>query len=93
MRHEAQTAVALPARPVRIAPHPSPLRRALLLSALACGLAACAGLPTAPPAQQLPLDGTRLGKVVDWLKADVESGRYPGAVVLGRQGARRADGA
>jgi CubicO group peptidase (beta-lactamase class C family) len=82
MRHAAQTAVAAPARPVRIATRSSPLRRALLLAALACGLAACASLPTAPPAQPLPLDGTRLGKVVDWLKADVDSGRYPGAVVL-----------
>lgn len=63
---------------------PSPNRRALLAAAFAIGLTACAVAPVAPPAQQpLQLDSARLNKgVVDWLKADVDKGRYPGAVVL-----------
>jgi CubicO group peptidase (beta-lactamase class C family) len=58
------------------------MRRALLAAAFAFGLAACATPPAAPPAPPLALDGARLNKVVDWLKADVEKNRYPGAVVL-----------
>jgi CubicO group peptidase (beta-lactamase class C family) len=55
------------------------IRRALLAAVLAIGVASCA---VAPPAQPLQLDGARLNKVVDWLKADVAKNRYPGAVVL-----------
>jgi len=54
----------------------------LLAAALALGLGACA---TAPVAQQAPpaqVDAARLGKVVNWLKADVAANRFPGAVVL-----------
>ncbi|HSW22045.1 MAG TPA: serine hydrolase domain-containing protein [Burkholderiaceae bacterium] len=59
---------------------PSPIRRALLASTLAIGLTACAVAPVAPP--PLQLDSARLSPIVDWLKADVEKKRYPGAVVL-----------
>jgi CubicO group peptidase (beta-lactamase class C family) len=57
-------------------------RRALLTAALAFGLTACAVAPVAPPAQPLQLDSARLNQVVSWVKADVDKGRYPGAVVL-----------
>ena len=56
--------------------------RTLLAAALSVGLAACAvpqGPPSARPAQ---VDSARLGKVVDWLKADVAANRYPGAVAI-----------
>ena len=59
------------------------MRRALLAAALAFGLGACASPALAPPAAPpLALDAARLNKVVDWLQADVEKNRYPGAVVL-----------
>lgn len=61
----------------------STLARALLAGALAAGLSGCATGPlatTAAPAVQV--DAARLGKVVDWLQADVARNRYPGAVVL-----------
>jgi CubicO group peptidase (beta-lactamase class C family) len=54
-------------------------RRALLTAALAFGLASCAVAPPAPPLQ---VDPARLNQVVSWVKADVDKGRYPGAVVL-----------
>jgi CubicO group peptidase (beta-lactamase class C family) len=57
-------------------------RRALLAATLALALTACAVAPTAPPAQPLQLDSARLNQVVSWVKADVDKGRYPGAVVL-----------
>jgi CubicO group peptidase (beta-lactamase class C family) len=57
-------------------------RRSFLAAALALGLAACAVAPTAPPAQPLQLDTARLTQLVSWVKADVDKGRYPGAVVL-----------
>ncbi|MCW5656580.1 MAG: beta-lactamase family protein [Burkholderiaceae bacterium] len=58
-------------------------RRALLATALALALSACTVAPThAPPAQPLQLDSARLGQVMTWVKADVDKGRYPGAVVL-----------
>jgi len=63
---------------------PSTVRRSLLMSALALGLAACALAPpvSTPSAPQLRADSARLNPVVDWLKADVAKSRYPGAVVL-----------
>lgn len=63
---------------------PSTVRRSLLMSALALGLAACALAPpiSTPSAPQLRADSARLNPVVDWLKADVAKNRYPGAVVL-----------
>jgi CubicO group peptidase (beta-lactamase class C family) len=57
-------------------------RRAFLAATLAFGLTACAVAPTAPPAPPLQLDSARLNQVVSWVKADVDKGRYPGAVVL-----------
>jgi CubicO group peptidase (beta-lactamase class C family) len=57
-------------------------RRTFLAAALAFGLTACAVAPTAPPAQPLQLDSARLNQVVSWVRADVDQGRYPGAVVL-----------
>jgi len=35
-----------------------------------------------PPAQRAGLESKKLTAIVDWLKADVEKGRVPGAVVL-----------
>ena len=67
----------------------SPVRRALLASALAIGLVACAVAPVAPPAQPaLQFDSARLSPIVDWLKDDVAKGRYPGAVVLVARGGK-----
>lgn len=57
-------------------------RRALLATTLAFALSACAVAPKVPPAQPLQLDGARLDQVVRWVQADVDKGRYPGAVVL-----------
>jgi len=54
----------------------------LLAVALALGLTACATAPTAQQAPPIQVDGARLGKVTSWLKADVASNRFPGAVVL-----------
>src|SRR5947207_161662 len=36
----------------------------------------------APIVRQPSVDAAKLGAIVDWLKADVERGRIPGAVVL-----------
>ena len=65
------------------------------------------GLPTAPP-EQVGLSSARLARIGEMLRADVEKGRIPGAVVarrargkvayfesgrLPRQGGERADDA
>lgn len=60
----------------------SVLRRLLLITALALGLASCAFAPPATNASLLRADSARLNQVVEWLKADVARNRYPGAVVL-----------
>jgi CubicO group peptidase (beta-lactamase class C family) len=57
-------------------------RRVFLAGALALGLTACAVAPIAPPQQPLQADNARLNQVMTWVKADVDKGRYPGAVVL-----------
>jgi CubicO group peptidase (beta-lactamase class C family) len=83
-----------PAGPARTSPTrlhraaASTLHRLLLAWAVAAGLASCATAPPAPPAPPLQADAARLTPVVEWLKADVASGRYPGAVVLVAQGGK-----
>ena len=69
-------------QPERLAGLRSMIERSLLAAVLAMGLAACATAPVATPAQPVQVDRARLGKVVDWLKADVAGNRFPGAVVL-----------
>ena len=54
---------------------------ALVLSLFAGGLAVAADLPTAKP-EQVGLSSERLDRIAQVLRADVERGRIPGAVVL-----------
>ena len=56
--------------------------RVLLAVGLSIGVVACAIAPVAQQAAAAKVDSGQLGKVVAWLKADVASNRYPGAVVL-----------
>jgi CubicO group peptidase (beta-lactamase class C family) len=54
---------------------------ALLLVLAIAGLAGAAGLPAARP-EEVGLSSARLARVTETLKADVERGRIPGAVVV-----------
>ena len=54
---------------------------ALILALLAPGLALAADLPTAKP-EQVGLSSERLARITQVLRADVERGRIPGAVVV-----------
>ena len=54
---------------------------AVLLTLLAAGVAVANGLPPATP-EQVGLSSERLDRITTTLKADVERGRIPGAVVL-----------
>src|SRR5437867_861459 len=58
-----------------------PIVLALLLSLLAIGHAAASDLPTTKP-EQVGLSSERLGRIGQVLRADVERGRIPGAVVV-----------
>ena len=58
-----------------------PLVLALLLSLLAVPLVEANGLPVATP-EQVGLSSERLARIGAVLRADVERGRIPGAVVL-----------
>jgi len=60
---------------------PLPLLFALLSTVLAAGAANAADLPTATP-EQVGLSSSRLARITETLKADVEAGRIPGAVVI-----------
>jgi CubicO group peptidase (beta-lactamase class C family) len=51
------------------------------LSSLSAGSAFGAGLPTAKP-EDVGMDGARLARIGQALRADVEKGRLPGAVVV-----------
>lgn len=57
-------------------------RRGVLVAALSLALAACAGPPSAPP-ERLTLDAPALEReLMGKARADVERGRYPGAVIV-----------
>src|SRR5216117_4225628 len=58
-----------------------PIVLALLLSLLAIGHAAASDLPTTKP-EQVGLSSERLARITQVLRADVERGRIPGAVVV-----------
>ncbi len=60
---------------------PLPLLFVLLSAVLAAGAASAADLPTATP-EQVGLSSSRLARITETLKADVEAGRIPGAVVI-----------
>lgn len=74
------------------------MRRARAATLVACGALACRGAAPAPPAPEasgLPLvspaaagfDSAALARVVEYLRAEVDSGAFPGAVVaVGRPG-------
>ena len=60
---------------------PLPLLFVLLSAVLAAGAANAADLPTATP-EEVGLSSSRLARITETLKADVEAGRIPGAVVI-----------
>ena len=74
------------------------MKRLVAATAVALGALACGGAPPAPPAPEpsgLPVvspaaagfDSAALARVVEYLKAEVDSGAFPGAVVaVGRPG-------
>jgi len=56
-------------------------RRVLAAAALCATLASCATAPTAST-ERLVLDAARLDTMTQWVRADVQRGRYPGAVLI-----------
>ena len=60
---------------------PLPLLFILLSAVLAAGAANAADLTTATP-EEVGLSSSRLARITETLKADVEAGRIPGAVVV-----------
>ncbi len=60
---------------------PLPLLFVLLSAVLAAGAASAADLPTATP-EEVGLSSSRLARITETLRADVEAGRIPGAVVI-----------
>jgi len=60
---------------------PLPLLFVLLSAVLAAVAASAADLPTATP-EEVGLSSSRLARITETLRADVEAGRIPGAVVI-----------
>ena len=60
---------------------PLPLLFVLLSAVLVAVAASAADLPTATP-EQVGLSSSRLARITETLRADVEAGRIPGAVVI-----------